>query len=193
MRTGLSSTGLKQQTFETKVVDGHVYVNSAAELSLKSRPSEITSPVKDAPVSEATSPEEANTLAYWAAKILNTASPREKCELTRLVGEKWRSGEVLAVGKCQAPDTPGREGSLNVLEPAKIKRGKGGTLASRVALIHSLANIEQWAIDLSWDVICRFSSLEYPDKTVLPKAFFDDFVQVACDEAKVNWIWLDGP
>ena len=51
-------------------------------------------------------------------------------------------------------------------------------------MIHSLANIEQWAIDLSWDIICRFSSIEYPDKTKLPKEFFDDFVKVACDEAK---------
>lgn len=75
---------------------------------------------------------------------------------------------------------------MSFLDPAKIKRGKGGTLASRVALIHSLANIEQWAIDLSWDIICRFSSLEYPDKSNLPKSFFDDFIQVACDEAKVS-------
>jgi uncharacterized ferritin-like protein (DUF455 family) len=54
-----------------------------------------------------------------------------------------------------------------------------------VALLHSLANIEQWAIDLSWDIICRFGSLEFPDKTKLPKEFFEDFIQVACDEAKV--------
>ena len=53
-------------------------------------------------------------------------------------------------------------------------------------MIHSLANIEQWAIDLSWDIICRFSSLEYPDKTKLPREFFDDFIKVACDEAKVK-------
>lgn len=57
-------------------------------------------------------------------------------------------------------------------------------MASRIALIHSLANIEQWAIDLSWDIICRYSSLEYPDKTKLPKDFYDDFIKVACDEAK---------
>ena len=57
--------------------------------------------------------------------------------------------------------------------------------ASRIALLHSLANIEQWAIDLSWDIISRFSHIEFPDKSKLPKEFFDDFIKVASDEAKV--------
>ena len=30
------------------------------------------------------------------------------------------------------------------------KRGKGGSLASRQALLHSLCHIENWAVDLSW-------------------------------------------
>ena len=58
--------------------------------------------------------------------------------------------------------------------------------ASRVALLHSLANIEQWAIDLSWDIISRFAATEFNDKSKLPKEFFDDFIKVACDEAKVD-------
>ena len=49
-----------------------------------------------------------------------------------------------------------------------------------------MANIEQWAIDLSWDVIARFSTTtpEGSDEA-LPHGFYDDFVQVACEEAKV--------
>jgi uncharacterized ferritin-like protein (DUF455 family) len=48
-----------------------------------------------------------------------------------------------------------------------------------------LANIEQWAIDLSWDIICRFGpNQEYPDKSKLPNDFYTDFIKVACDEAK---------
>ncbi len=58
--------------------------------------------------------------------------------------------------------------------------------ASRIALLHSLANIEQWAIDLSWDIISRFCSIKYPDGSKLPRKFYDDFIQVACDEAKVS-------
>ena len=58
--------------------------------------------------------------------------------------------------------------------------------ASRIALLHSLANIEQWAIDLSWDIICRFANLNFPAGSSLPKQFLSDFIKVACDEAKVS-------
>lgn len=51
--------------------------------------------------------------------------------------------------------------------------------------MHSLANIEQWAIDLSWDVIARFSTFRLSTGEPLPRQFFDDFVKVAGDEAKV--------
>lgn len=78
-----------------------------------------------------------------------------------------------------------------MVEPGKIRRGKGGTQASRVALLHSLANIEQWAIDLSWDIIARFANTEFPDRTRLPKEFFNDFVKVATDEAKVSRLIRD--
>ena len=38
-----------------------------------------------------------------------------------------------------------------MVEPKKIRRlGKGGTLQSRQAIVHSLVNIESWAVDLSW-------------------------------------------
>jgi uncharacterized ferritin-like protein (DUF455 family) len=52
-------------------------------------------------------------------------------------------------------------------------------------LLHSLANIEQWAIDLSWDIISRFCTTIFPDETQLPIEFYNDFIKVACDEAKV--------
>lgn len=58
--------------------------------------------------------------------------------------------------------------------------------ASRIALLHSLANIEQWAIDLSWDVIVRFATVRLQNGEQLPREFFNDFVKVAGDEAKVG-------
>lgn len=57
--------------------------------------------------------------------------------------------------------------------------GKGGTPETRVAILHSLAHIESWAIDLSWDIIARFGA-----PRAMPRAFFDDFVAVAVDEAR---------
>ena len=56
-------------------------------------------------------------------------------------------------------------------------------------MIHSLANIEQWAIDLSWDVMGRFSTFKINEKP-LPMEFFDDFIKVANDEAKVRSKYL---
>ncbi len=56
------------------------------------------------------------------------------------------------------------------------KRGKGGTLHSRQALLHAATHIENWAVDLSWDVVARFGLR--CDEYALPKAFFDDFVTV---------------
>ena len=55
------------------------------------------------------------------------------------------------------------------------KRGKGGSLASRQALLHSLVHIENAAIDLAWDIIARFGG---DPSYRLPRQFFDDFVTV---------------
>lgn len=55
------------------------------------------------------------------------------------------------------------------------KIGKGGSLSSRQAILHSLVHIESWAVDLSWDVIERFGS---DPAYSLPDEFISDFVQV---------------
>jgi uncharacterized ferritin-like protein (DUF455 family) len=38
------------------------------------------------------------------------------------------------------------------------KRGKGGSLANRIALLHALAHIEYVAIDLALDLVGRFGA-----------------------------------
>lgn len=57
------------------------------------------------------------------------------------------------------------------------KRRAGGERESRVALLHALAHIELNAIDLAWDLIARFAGVDPP------RAFFDDWVAVADEEA----------
>jgi uncharacterized ferritin-like protein (DUF455 family) len=57
------------------------------------------------------------------------------------------------------------------------KRRAFGSSAGRIALVHALAHIELNAIDLGWDLVARFSGEE------LPRAFFDDWVGVAAEEA----------
>lgn len=47
-----------------------------------------------------------------------------------------------------------------------------------------MANIELWAIDLSWDIISRFVPHFRLNDEPLPKEFTDDFVRVALEETK---------
>lgn len=46
-----------------------------------------------------------------------------------------------------------------------------------------MANIEQYAIDLAWDIIARFAEVEVAGER-LPVEFFLDWAKVAEDEAK---------
>lgn len=62
-----------------------------------------------------------------------------------------------------------------MVDPAKVTHRK-----NRAAMLHALANIEQWAIDLAWDIIARYGPA-HPD---LPPAFFSDFTKMALDESK---------
>uniref|UniRef100_A0A4W5QAG3 Si:ch73-314g15.3 n=1 Tax=Hucho hucho TaxID=62062 RepID=A0A4W5QAG3_9TELE len=179
LETGASSMGLQNQVYEVRVVQDMIYINTQNELCLSdSIPNEQCTHNDVEP-----SPSE-DTLCFWATKILCTPDPKEKVAMTLEVQERWNSGEITEVGQATPPVQPSRKENLTVLQPGKIKRGKGGTQASRIALLHSLANIEQWAIDLSWDIIARFSSVRLDTGEPLPRQFFSDFVKVAGDEAK---------
>ena len=58
------------------------------------------------------------------------------------------------------------------------KRRSFGSAAGRLALLHALAHIELNAIDLAWDLVARFGD------PGLPRAFFDDWVGIAAEEAE---------
>lgn len=87
---------------------------------------------------------------------------------------------------------PGRH--LEVVAPANKassveRRGRAGSARNRAAMLHALAAIEQWAIDLAWDAIARFGDVRVPnvrtgELDALPSEFFLDFARMAEDEAK---------
>eukprot|EP01012_Entosiphon_sulcatum_P010555 TRINITY_DN16198_c0_g1_i4.p1 TRINITY_DN16198_c0_g1~~TRINITY_DN16198_c0_g1_i4.p1 ORF type:complete len:211 (-),score=34.35 TRINITY_DN16198_c0_g1_i4:24-656(-) len=56
-------------------------------------------------------------------------------------------------------------------------------MANRIALVHSLAHIESYAIDLSWDILLR-TAFVYPQFDDLPADFWLDWAVVAEDEAR---------
>ncbi|KAJ8247471.1 hypothetical protein GJAV_G00246820 [Gymnothorax javanicus] len=184
LNTGESSSGLKNQVYEVRVVQGKIYIHTQNTLSLCPLPEKDTVSLDRLLPDDVKLPPSENSLCFWATKILLTPDPNEKVALTQEVLQWWNSGKITVVGQAAPPDQPSRKDGLTVLEPGKIKRGKGGSLASRIALLHSLANIEQWAIDLSWDIIARFSSVTLSSGEHLPRQFFSDFVKVAGDEAK---------
>jgi uncharacterized ferritin-like protein (DUF455 family) len=123
------------------------------------------------------------TLAQRAAAVLATAEPVAKVSLSREIAAAWRSG-ILAIGRAAPPPRPARP-PRPVLRPPRDmpKRRNFGSPAGRIALLHALAHIELNAIDLAWDLIARFGSVR-PGDTGWPRAFFDDWVRVAAEEAE---------
>ena len=90
--------------------------------------------------------------------ILLTPNPTKKVERTHQLFDNWKNGSLKFENTLlPIPDKPARESMLNYIDPRKMKRlGKGGNVESRIAILHSLANIEQWAIDLALDIIVRY-------------------------------------
>jgi uncharacterized ferritin-like protein (DUF455 family) len=118
------------------------------------------------------------SLAAAAIDILTTADAPAKAAASRRAAEAWRQGALDLAASATPPDRPARPERPLLLPPREMpKRKSGGSAAKRIALLHALAHIELNAIDLAWDLIARFGRPE------LPRAFFDDWVKVADEEA----------
>lgn len=121
------------------------------------------------------------TLTGAAAAVLQTALPADKVRAAHGLARAWRSGEIGAIGEAAAPARPARPVRPELRPPRDMpRRGKARTLAGRIALLHALAHIELNAIDLACDIIARFP--DFPGAG-MPRAFFDDWVTVADEEA----------
>ncbi|KAF7329156.1 DUF455-domain-containing protein [Mycena kentingensis (nom. inval.)] len=210
LRTGKSETGLSTCTYavEVKTEDNveKVYVETPLDgtnwrlVELRPVSEEFADPPPQSAASiphvnpitvsaDAAEPvvPEANaprTLMQWAVLILNTPNPTLKVLRTRHAVQMFRTGQLDSIGHKGAlgravkpPDVPPRDASYlsNTVMPGKAKGRK-----SLAVMLHALANIEQWAIDLAWDIMARFGPA-HPD---LPPAFFSDFTKMALDESK---------
>ncbi|KAJ7853708.1 hypothetical protein B0H14DRAFT_3108443 [Mycena olivaceomarginata] len=210
LRTGKSETGLSTCTYSVEVKTDpaddveKVYIETPAGgnnwrlIELRPVSEEFADPppapsqpiVQINPVvpgSEVTEPvvpttDPPKTLMQWAVLILNTANPTLKVMRTRHAVQLFRTGKLDSIGHRSSsapppPDVPPREESFmrNTVNPGKVKGRK-----SLAVMLHALANVEQWAIDLAWDIMARFGP-SHPD---LPPAFFSDFTKMALDESK---------
>lgn len=117
-------------------------------------------------------------LTQAACEVLRAADPAEKVALTRAAAAAWRDGRIREIGSAAAAPRPARPDRPRLLPPRDMpKRKSGQSLEHRVALLHALAHIELNAIDLAWDIVARFSHED------LPRGFYDDWVEVAEEEA----------
>lgn len=137
------------------------------------------------------------TIVSAAIDVLTTVSPWEKAEKTRAYAADWRAGAFDGVGAPETlPDKPSRPAKPELRHASEMpRRGKAGSLRSKIALVHALSHIELNAIDLSWDIMGRFADMadENAEESAfaLPVEFFDDWVKVADDEAK-HFLMLAG-
>ncbi|KAI6794035.1 hypothetical protein KC363_g5442 [Hortaea werneckii] len=204
--TGASSYGVKACVFPIRSRTGKLYLELEAddEATLESI-EPISEKVKykhgsRAATNETVSsrPSDDASVCEWCAYILNTADPESKIELTTrlfsLFATREQTAEPMPIGAGTAspPSIPPRHDDLQTVKPWEIpSAGRGGTLKSRIAMLHALANIEQWAIDLALDICVRFAGFqtkatEGPDNDGLglPRTYFYDWLKVANDEAK---------
>ncbi len=118
------------------------------------------------------------TLAAAAVAALETADTAAKTDAVGAFCRAWRDGAIGEIGAAAPPARPARP-ERPVLHPPRDmpKRGRARSQSGRIALLHALAHIELNAVDLACDIIARFTDAG------LPRAFFDDWVMVADEEA----------
>lgn len=96
---------------------------------------------------------------------------------TRALARDWRRGRLAHRFDVAMPDRPAEPPTPLLLRPGDMpRRGRGGSLRGRIALLHALAHIEYVAIALALDMAGRFGA-------AFPARFVDDWIGVAADEA----------
>lgn len=119
------------------------------------------------------------TLTAAAVEVLTASEPPEKARLSHAFAKDWRDGRITEVGHSKPPPRPSRPARPALKRPRDMKRRRiNANPAGRIALLHAVAHIELNAIDLAWDIVARFA------EAALPRAFYDDWVSVADEEAK---------
>ena len=112
-----------------------------------------------------------------ALTVLTAADPQDKIRAARTAARDWRLERLGHEFAATMPPRPARPSRPELLPPNRMpKRGRIGSDASRVAMIHALAHIEFVAIDLAFDLLGRFGAH-------FPPGFVDDWMRVGADEA----------
>lgn len=120
-------------------------------------------------------------LATTARTIVRTSDPVDKVRLAKSAAKAWFDRQLplpRLSRPLDMPDWPGRPQRPELLPPRKMPKRSTHDAKGRFALLHALAHIELSAVDMTWDLIARFAH------EPMPRAFYDDWVQVGLEEAK---------
>ena len=118
------------------------------------------------------------SLFAGARECLEACDPDEKLALTRHYAHAWREGNLALTAAAPPPEPvalPGRPARPELVHPSQVVKRRLASRAGRAAFLHALAHIEFNAINLAWDAVYRFRDL--------PRAFYNDWVRVAGEEA----------
>jgi uncharacterized ferritin-like protein (DUF455 family)/nitrite reductase/ring-hydroxylating ferredoxin subunit len=206
VETGESSVGIKTCTYPISIHERAVFLKytqeerdvklvriEAVSEKVKLKHHQDSEHLPTSPVSTISprSLDGNSSFCDWAVDILNAADPERKIELTHrlytIFNDKETSASPMVLGKgtVEPPDQPPRQGLMEVKPWESQHHGRGGTVKNRIAMLHALANIELWAIDLAIDICVRFATFHTEENVhELPRAFFQDWLKVANDEAK---------
>jgi uncharacterized ferritin-like protein (DUF455 family) len=128
------------------------------------------------------------SLAEYGRRVLSSADPLVKAELTHKAWREFTSGAVgvhmdsAGDEEKHLPSTPARPEKPSLVPAREIPTLKETTLHRSAYTLHNLAHVELNAIDLAWDTVVRFSHAK------LPMDFYADFARVADDESRhLGW------
>jgi uncharacterized ferritin-like protein (DUF455 family) len=117
------------------------------------------------------------TVRTGAASVLLAADPIAKVKAARAAARGWRAGTIPWAFGGTMPDRPARPARPELLAPSQMpRRGRAGSPATRIAMLHAVAHIEFAAIDLAFDLAGRFGDR-------FPRSFIDEWFQVGAEEA----------
>jgi hypothetical protein len=124
---------------------------------------------------------EPTTLLEYALRVLITHHTNDKVALTQRALHRWHE-EKLPLGDLETTplpaDRPARPSHLIIVPPAQVPKPiPNDHLGNRLRLIHSLAHIESYAIDLAWDIMVRYirQGVRGNESFRMPREFFDDW------------------
>lgn len=125
-----------------------------------------------------------DSLVAFGERVLRTPEPLEKVALTLWCKALWDAGELPiwhgTKWVSNPPAQPARSARPPLFDPKELPNFKDLDTTVPIHILHALAHIELGAVDNYWDTLVRFD----PDEHALPRAFYDDFLVVASDEAR---------